>query len=79
MTSLAFGPTHLATVRATLEHAHRQLVRHTPHTVPGRQPVHTLYGGAHLFKADTVRKMGQRALEAMSTYCLLYTSDAADE
>lgn len=68
MTSPAFGPTHLATVRATLEHAHRELARHTPHTVPGRQPVHTLYGGAHLFKADTARKMGQRALEAMSTY-----------
>ncbi|WP_420895024.1 DUF6986 family protein, partial [Sorangium cellulosum] len=23
-----------------------------------RQPVHTVYGGAHLFKADTARKLG---------------------
>ena len=26
-----------------------------------RQPVHTVYGGAHLFKADTARRLGERA------------------
>jgi citrate lyase beta subunit len=30
-----------------------------------RQPVHTVYGGAHLFGADTARRLGQRALEAL--------------
>ena len=24
-----------------------------------RQPVHTIYGGAHLFKTDTAQKMGK--------------------
>lgn len=33
-----------------------------------RQPVHTLYGGANLFKADAAQKMGQRALEIFETY-----------
>jgi citrate lyase beta subunit len=33
-----------------------------------RQPVHTLYGGANLFKADASQKMGQRALEIFETY-----------
>jgi citrate lyase beta subunit len=33
-----------------------------------RQPVHTLYGGANLFNADSAMKMGQRALEIFETY-----------
>ncbi|WP_437670982.1 DUF6986 family protein [Sorangium sp. So ce131] len=31
-----------------------------------RQPVHTVYGGAHLFKADTARKLGAVALRALA-------------
>ena len=33
-----------------------------------RQPVHTVYGGAHLFKADTAGKFGKLALEFMQEY-----------
>src|SRR2546426_1073451 len=33
-----------------------------------RQPVHTVYGGAHLFKSDTTRKLGDLALKALSQY-----------
>lgn len=33
-----------------------------------RQPVHTVYGGAHLFKADTARKLGAVALRAMAEH-----------
>lgn len=33
-----------------------------------RQPVHTLYGGAHLFKHDSARTLGERALEVLETY-----------
>jgi len=33
-----------------------------------RQPVHTVYGGAHLFSADTARKLGELALRALETY-----------
>jgi citrate lyase beta subunit len=33
-----------------------------------RQPVHTVYGGAHLFKSDTTRKLGELAVKALETY-----------
>ncbi|MEZ4403840.1 MAG: hypothetical protein R3B06_27705 [Kofleriaceae bacterium] len=33
-----------------------------------RQPVHTVYGGAHLFTADTAAKLGQLATRALETY-----------
>jgi len=33
-----------------------------------RQPVHTVYGGAHLFSSDTARKLGDLALRALAAY-----------
>lgn len=33
-----------------------------------RQPVHTLYGGANLFKSDAAVALGKRALEIFETY-----------
>ncbi|HEX8248599.1 MAG TPA: hypothetical protein VF599_10535 [Pyrinomonadaceae bacterium] len=33
-----------------------------------RQPVHTVYGGAHLFKSDTAPRLGSLALRAFETY-----------
>jgi len=33
-----------------------------------RQPVHTVYGGAHLFRADTAPKLGAIALQLMRRY-----------
>src|SRR3954470_4049513 len=33
-----------------------------------RQPVHTVYGGAHLFKSDTTRRLGELALRSLSQY-----------
>jgi len=33
-----------------------------------RQPVHTVYGGAHLFKADTARRLGELALRSLDEY-----------
>jgi citrate lyase beta subunit len=34
----------------------------------GRQPIHTVYGGAHLFKADTAAKLGAAALKALDAH-----------
>jgi citrate lyase beta subunit len=34
----------------------------------GRQPVHVVYGGAHLFAHDTVRKVGSLALAALEAH-----------
>jgi len=33
-----------------------------------RQPVHTVYGGAHLFKSDTIAKLGALALRSLAEY-----------
>lgn len=33
-----------------------------------RQPVHSVYGGAHLFKAESLAKMGSIALNSLQTY-----------
>lgn len=35
---------------------------------PERQAVHTVYGGANLFKSDSARVLGQRALETFHAY-----------
>ena len=34
----------------------------------GRQPVHTVYGGAHLFRSDTAQRLGALALDALAEY-----------
>src|SRR5204863_9884220 len=39
-----------------------------PGDKPDRQPVHTVYGGANLFKADTCMKMGEIAIQSLKTY-----------
>ena len=39
-----------------------------PGDKPERQPVHTVYGGANLFKSDTCVKMGEIALKNLQTY-----------
>jgi len=40
---------------------------HPVHT-SRRQPIHTVYGGAHLFKADTAAKLGATALRVMNEH-----------
>lgn len=39
-----------------------------PGDKPDRQPIHTVYGGANLFKADTCIRMGDIALKHLHTY-----------
>src|SRR5476649_319692 len=39
-----------------------------PGDKPDRQAVHTVYGGANLFKSDTTVKMGEVALKNLQTY-----------
>ncbi len=44
-----------------------------PGDKPDRQPVHTVYGGANLFKSDTCIKMGDIALRNLKTYAPDFT------
>jgi citrate lyase beta subunit len=58
----------LAPIVARLQPVNAQLARRYPGESGARQPVHTVYGGAQLFAADTVPKLGQLARRAMEEY-----------
>jgi citrate lyase beta subunit len=52
----------------TLKVANLRFQQVYPGDKPDRQPVHTVYGGANLFRADTCIKMGDVALKNLQTY-----------
>jgi citrate lyase beta subunit len=52
-------------ISARLSEANRVFAARYPGESFRRQPVHTVYGGAHLFKADTARKLGEKARQAL--------------
>ena len=52
----------------SLREANLAFYKTYPGDKPDRQPVHTVYGGANLFKADTCKKMGEVALKSLQTY-----------
>jgi citrate lyase beta subunit len=52
----------------TLDKANLRAAELFPGDSPERQPVHTVYGGAHLFAADTVKKLGAIALGALNDH-----------
>jgi citrate lyase beta subunit len=53
---------------SSLKIANLEFQRIYPGDKPDRQPVHTVYGGANLFKSDTCVKMGDIALKNLLTY-----------
>ncbi len=58
----------LESVLAPLSDANRSFAEFYPGESNRRQPVHTVYGGAHLFKANTASKIGQLALKSIDAY-----------
>jgi hypothetical protein len=48
--------------------AARRSLPQSPATIARRQPVHTVYGGAHLFRSDTAVKLGALATRALEMY-----------
>jgi citrate lyase beta subunit len=52
----------------TLGKANRKFQETYPGDKPDRQPVHTVYGGANLFNAETCLKIGEIALKSLQTY-----------
>src|SRR5579863_3409605 len=52
----------------SLARANRDFSRRYPGDSGKRQPVHTVYGGAHLFKADLCRKMGAIAERTLAEF-----------
>ncbi|MFT7581597.1 MAG: citrate lyase beta subunit [Myxococcota bacterium] len=68
MTQTTFTNENLTGIRQRLNTANAAFADQYPGERPDRQPVHTVYGGAHIFKASTAGKLGQLALRSMSTY-----------
>ena len=64
----SLSPDQYDDILARLGEANRAFNAAFPGDAGDRQPVHTVYGGAHLFKADTAIKMGRVALRSMQTY-----------
>jgi citrate lyase beta subunit len=53
---------------ARVKRAQARVTERYPGDSGARQPVHTVYGGAHLFSSDTAQKLGMLALRALETY-----------
>ena len=53
---------------ARLEKANLEFARRFPGESGRRQPVHTVYGGAQLFKSDTTKRLGTLALRALEEF-----------
>ncbi|MBI4430012.1 MAG: phosphoenolpyruvate kinase [Ignavibacteriales bacterium] len=55
----------LQKISGELREANIGFARAYPGDSPARQPVHTVYGGAQIFKADTAQKLGKVALNSL--------------
>ncbi|HEV7505850.1 MAG TPA: phosphoenolpyruvate kinase [Thermoanaerobaculia bacterium] len=66
MTSLPEDP--VRKIFRRLSAANHDFMRRQPGESGRRQPVHTVYGGAHLFKADIASRLGALARRALEEY-----------
>jgi hypothetical protein len=55
-------------IESRLRDSNEASARDYPGETGRRQPVHTVYGGAHLFRADTARRLGALALRSLSEF-----------
>jgi len=65
-TTLPFKP--LGEIEQRLRSANLDFARRYPGDPGRREPVHVVYGGAHLFKRNTVEKLGTLALRSFEEY-----------
>ena len=59
-----------------LHRAHEAFAARYPGPRGDRQPVHTVYGGAHLFRSDTAKRLGEKALQTLGEYAPDFTAFA---
>ena len=62
------SPESLQEIAARLEQAHKAFQRRYPGPSGNRQPIHVVYGGAHLFRSGTARRLGELALRSLDDY-----------
>jgi citrate lyase beta subunit len=68
MATTSLPGTLLADATRRLRAAQDDYVARYPGDPGARQPVHTVYGGAQLFKAETARRLGELALRALEEH-----------
>src|SRR5436309_313680 len=64
----SLDPNETADIVAALSKANKAFMRRYPGESNRRQAVHTVYGGAHLFKVDSPEKLGAVALRSLEEY-----------
>ena len=60
-----FSDLQLEKIYSTLEKSDLSVI--VPHS-SSRNPIHVVYGGAHLFRCDTPQKLGKIAVQSLETY-----------
>jgi len=68
MQKTSFQTDEIEKISGALSDANKAFMRHYPGESNRRQAVHTVYGGAHLFKADSAQKLGAVALRSLQEY-----------
>ena len=66
--SISLSPEIVEEACAPIAPAGATFARRYPGESGARRPVHTVYGGAHLFRADLAGKLGAAAIGAIGTY-----------
>src|SRR3954465_4547177 len=64
----SLSPDSTSAILVRLKAANAVFAARYPGESPARQPVHTVYGGAHLFRRDSARKLGGLALRSLPEY-----------
>ncbi|MBM4357742.1 MAG: phosphoenolpyruvate kinase [Deltaproteobacteria bacterium] len=64
----SLSPDRTTALLEGLTRSNRREARRRPFESGERQPIHTVYGGAHLFKATTPRRLGDLALAALAEH-----------
>jgi citrate lyase beta subunit len=55
-------------INARLSESNREFAKQYPGETGKRQPVHTVYGGAHLFKSDSAQRLGALARRSVDQF-----------
>src|SRR3712207_7158541 len=74
--STTLPPESLSAISERLRQSNADLSALYPGESGRRQPVHTVYGGAHLFKSDTARRLGALAVRSLEQYAPDFVSFA---
>jgi len=62
------APEEVQMALAQIGEANRGFAEHFPGDSPRRQPVHTVYGGAQVFRSDTASRLGALARRSLEEY-----------